>query len=59
MAYWFLIEKPTLAGVGVGLLGLVMTVVLTAFEIFVQALQAYIFTLLAASYIDGALHPDH
>ncbi|MFC5751830.1 F0F1 ATP synthase subunit A [Actinomadura rugatobispora] len=59
VAYWFLIEKLTLAGVGVGLLGLVMTVVLTAFEIFVQALQAYIFTLLAASYIDGALHPDH
>ncbi|XVQ08241.1 F0F1 ATP synthase subunit A [Spirillospora sp. CA-255316] len=59
VAYWFLSEKLTPAGVGVGLLGLVMTVVLTAFEIFVQALQAYIFTLLAASYIDGALHPDH
>jgi F-type H+-transporting ATPase subunit a len=36
-----------------------MTIVMTAFEMFVQALQAFIFTILAASYIGGAMHPDH
>ena len=28
-------------------------------EILVAFLQAYIFTILAAVYIGGALHPDH
>ena len=32
---------------------------LTAFEMLIQALQAYIFTLLAAVYISGALHAEH
>ena len=32
---------------------------LTGFEIFVALLQAYIFTILAAVYIGGALHPEH
>ena len=59
VAWWFLAEKLTALGAGVGLIGFVMTIVMTAFEIFVQALQAFIFTLLAASYIGGALHPDH
>ncbi|SEF87034.1 ATP synthase F0 subcomplex A subunit [Thermomonospora echinospora] len=59
VAWWFLLERPSAAGLGVGLAGAVMTVVLTAFEMFVQVLQAYIFTLLAASYIGTALHPDH
>ncbi|WP_067811841.1 F0F1 ATP synthase subunit A [Actinomadura kijaniata] len=59
VAWWFLFEKLSAAGVGVGIVGALMTVVITAFEIFVQALQAYIFTLLAASYIGGALNPDH
>jgi F-type H+-transporting ATPase subunit a len=59
VAYWFLVDAVTPAGFGVGVIGLVMTVVMTAFEIFVQVLQAYIFTLLAASYIGGALHPEH
>ncbi|MFI6516903.1 F0F1 ATP synthase subunit A [Spirillospora sp. NPDC050679] len=58
VAYWFLVERLTVPGFGVGLVGAVMSVVITAFEMFVQALQAYIFTLLAASYISGALHPD-
>ena len=29
------------------------------FEILVSVLQAYIFTLLTAVYISGALHPEH
>jgi F-type H+-transporting ATPase subunit a len=32
---------------------------LTAFEILVAALQAYIFTILTAVYIAGAMHPEH
>ena len=36
-----------------------MLVGLTGFEIMVAFLQAYIFTILAAVYIGGALHPEH
>ncbi|YAL84133.1 F0F1 ATP synthase subunit A [Dermacoccaceae bacterium W4C1] len=36
-----------------------MGVVFTAFEALVQFLQAYVFVLLAASYIGGALADDH
>ncbi len=37
-------------------LSFVMQVLLRAFELFVAALQAYIFTILTAVYINGALH---
>jgi F-type H+-transporting ATPase subunit a len=47
----------------VGILGSVasfgVAVALTGFEVLIQALQAYIFTLLAAVYISGALHAEH
>ena len=47
----------------VGILGSVasfaVAVALTGFEVLIQALQAYIFTLLAAVYISGALHSEH
>jgi F-type H+-transporting ATPase subunit a len=36
-----------------------MTMVFTAFEALIQALQAYIFTLLTAVYIAGSLHAEH
>ena len=36
-----------------------MLVALTGFEVMVAFLQAYIFTILAAVYIGGALHPAH
>lgn len=42
-----------------GLLPFFMLVLLTAFEIFVSALQAFIFTILTAVYIGGSLHPEH
>ena len=44
-----------LAGVGALGMGFVMTV----FELLVQVLQAYIFTLLAALYIAGAIADEH
>jgi F-type H+-transporting ATPase subunit a len=57
LATWYL------ASVGIGILwsatSFVLTVVLTAFEMLIQALQAYIFTILTAQYIGGALVPDH
>ncbi|MFC0038019.1 F0F1 ATP synthase subunit A [Actinomadura rayongensis] len=59
VAWWFLVEKLTPLGAGVGVVGFLMTIVMTGFEIFVQSLQAFIFVLLAASYIGGALHPEH
>ena len=36
-----------------------MLVFLMAFEVLVSVLQAYIFTILAAVYIGGAMHPEH
>lgn len=47
----------------VGIIGsaasFVVAIALTGFEVLIQALQAYIFTLLAAVYIGGALHAEH
>jgi F-type H+-transporting ATPase subunit a len=37
----------------------ILTVVLTAFEMLIQALQAYIFTILTAQYIGGSLEAGH
>ena len=34
-------------------------VFMTAFEVLVAALQAYIFTILTAVYIGLAMHPEH
>jgi F-type H+-transporting ATPase subunit a len=36
-----------------------MLVLLTGFEMFVAALQAFIFTILTAVYIGGSIHPEH
>ena len=48
-----------IALVPVGILPFFMLVFLTAFEVLVAFLQAYIFTILAAVYIGGAAHPEH
>jgi F-type H+-transporting ATPase subunit a len=34
-------------------------VAMTGFEILVSFLQAFIFTILTAVYIGGAMHPEH
>ena len=36
-----------------------MAMVMILFELFVQAVQAYVFVLLACSYIQGALAEHH
>ena len=38
---------------------LALLIALTAFEVLVAFLQAYIFTILAAVFIGGAMHPEH
>ena len=42
-----------------GVLPFGMLLFLTAFEVLVAFLQAYIFTILTAVYIGGAAHPEH
>jgi F-type H+-transporting ATPase subunit a len=42
-----------------GALPLALLIFLSAFELLVAFLQAYIFTILAAVYIDAAMHPQH
>jgi F-type H+-transporting ATPase subunit a len=50
-------DNPIL--IPVGILPFGMLVFLTAFEVLVAFLQAYIFTILASVYIGGAAHPEH
>lgn len=45
--------------IGSGIGSFLMAVLMTVFEMLVQFLQAYVFTLLAASYIGGSLAEDH
>jgi len=47
------------AGFVVGILPLGMTVALTALELLVAFLQAYVFTMLTCIYLNDALHPGH
>lgn len=44
---------------GVGILWFVMGLGIFAFEILVAVIQAYIFTLLSAFYIQTSVHPEH
>jgi F-type H+-transporting ATPase subunit a len=57
IATWYLVS----ASIGLLFAGasFVMTVVLTGFEMLIQALQAYIFTILTAQYIGGAYEAAH
>lgn len=56
IATWYLMNDLGFAYAGVSFL---MTVVMTAFELFIQAIQAYVFVLLTCSYIQGALAEHH
>ncbi|MBP8534160.1 F0F1 ATP synthase subunit A [Streptomyces sp. MK37H] len=53
---WYLLN-----GIGIAYAGasFVMTILLTAFELFIQAVQAYVFVLLACNYVQGALAEHH
>ena len=38
---------------------LLMTIAMTALEVLVAFLQAYVFTMLTCMYLNRALHPGH
>jgi F-type H+-transporting ATPase subunit a len=40
-------------------LPLLMVVILTAFELLVAVLQAYVFAILTCVYLNDAIHPGH
>lgn len=52
-------DKGGLVGIAAGTVSLLGSIVLTFFEGFVQILQAYVFVLLTALYIGGALAEEH
>ncbi|GAU65479.1 ATP synthase subunit a [Streptomyces sp. NBRC 110611] len=56
IASWYLLNGIGIAFAGVSF---VMTLVMTAFELFIQAVQAYVFVLLACNYVQGALAEHH
>lgn len=56
---YLVFEKGGLVGIAAGSISLLGSIVLTFFEGFVQLLQAYVFTLLSALYIGGALAEEH
>ncbi|MFF6957753.1 F0F1 ATP synthase subunit A [Streptomyces sp. NPDC088197] len=56
IASWYMLNGIGIAYAGVSF---VMTIVMTAFELFIQAVQAYVFVLLACSYVQGALAEHH
>ena len=59
----FTVATWYLASLGIGAIlaagSFVMVIVLTAFELLIQGLQAYIFTTLTATYIAGSLEAAH
>jgi F-type H+-transporting ATPase subunit a len=57
VASWYLLTPSFFAAVAGG--SFVLAVGMTAFEVLIQFLQAYIFTLLASIYISGALEEGH
>ncbi|MGW4791454.1 F0F1 ATP synthase subunit A [Nonomuraea sp. NPDC004297] len=59
VGFWFLFEQLSPLGAGLGVLGVLMTIVITAFEVFIQFLQAFLFTMLTAMYIASGVHGSH
>jgi F-type H+-transporting ATPase subunit a len=55
---YLLVEKGGLLAVA-SIVPFAFSIVLTFFEAFVQVLQAYVFVLLSALYIAGALADEH
>jgi F-type H+-transporting ATPase subunit a len=58
IASFYLLTFTVIGALG-SVASVTVAVAITAFELLIQALQAYIFTLLTAVYIGGALHAEH
>jgi F-type H+-transporting ATPase subunit a len=56
LASWYLLNGIGIVYAGVSF---VMVIVMTIFELFIQAIQAYVFVLLASTYLQGALAEHH
>ncbi len=56
---YLLLEYGGIVGILAGSISIFASIVVTFFEAFIQLLQAYVFTLLAALYIGGALVDEH
>ncbi|MCX4883606.1 MULTISPECIES: F0F1 ATP synthase subunit A [unclassified Streptomyces] len=56
VASWYLMNSWLVAA---GAVSFAMAMVMILFELFVQAVQAYVFVLLACSYVQGALAEHH
>ncbi len=57
--FWPIFEKEltwSVGGIGVGALALVFLILMYAFEVFVAFIQAYVFTILTAVYIQSSVH---
>lgn len=57
IATWYMLG--TVLGTVYASASFVMTLVITVFEMFIQALQAYVFTVLTATYLSQALEEPH
>ncbi|MDR7301143.1 F0F1 ATP synthase subunit A [Haloactinomyces albus] len=55
----YLLLHAGVLGMVAGPLALILSIVLMFFELMIQFLQAYIFTMLTASYIGGAVAEEH
>ncbi|TKT80982.1 F0F1 ATP synthase subunit A [Aquamicrobium sp. LC103] len=57
----FVVGLGSLGAIGIAgaLLPLAMTTALTALELLMSVIQAYIFTMLTCMYLNDALHPSH
>jgi F-type H+-transporting ATPase subunit a len=53
------LSGQALVGIGIGIPSVVLAVLLSALEIIVVAVQAYVFTLLTAVFIGMAIHAHH
>jgi F-type H+-transporting ATPase subunit a len=53
---WYLLNG---IGIAYSAVSFTMVLVMTAFELFIQAVQAYVFVLLTCSFIQGALAEHH
>ncbi|GAA3751047.1 F0F1 ATP synthase subunit A [Streptomyces tremellae] len=57
VASWYLLTPSIMSAVAAG--SFILAAAMTAFEVLIQFLQAYIFTLLTSIYIQGALQEGH
>ncbi|MGH3462991.1 MAG: F0F1 ATP synthase subunit A [Kribbellaceae bacterium] len=56
---YLLLHSGSIALAGVGVVTLLMGLAIAGLELFVQMIQAYIFTVLSAQYIGSAIAEDH